>query len=55
MGEKPQIYNEKMMLKVCKELGIEVIEGRGYSMVNGVEIDPNDMNALFDFPIYDLE
>ena len=55
MKDKPQIYNEEKMLELCKEMGIEVVEGRGYSMVNGVEIDPNDIDALFDFPVYDLE
>lgn len=48
------IYDEDLVRKVCSELGIELVEGRGYSMVNGVEIDPNDIDTLFDFPVYDL-
>lgn len=55
MRNKSQIYNEDLVQEVCSNLGIELVEGSGYSMVNGVEIDPNDIDTLFDFPVYDLE
>lgn len=49
------LYDEKTMLELCAELGIEVVEDSGYSTVNGVEIDPNDIETLFDFPVYSME
>lgn len=41
------LYNEKAMLELCAELGIEVVEDSGYSMVKGVEIDINEIETLF--------
>ena len=41
------LYNKKTMLKLCKELGIEIANSSGYSMVKGVEIDINEIETLF--------
>lgn len=41
------LYNEKTMLQLCKELGIEIANSSGYSMVKGVEININEIETVF--------
>lgn len=48
------IYDENIMLELCKELNIEVINENGYSMFNGTEISPNYIDNLFNVDYDDI-
>lgn len=37
------MFDEKLFFEIAKEMGIEVVEGPGLDMVNGVEVDVMDL------------
>jgi len=41
------LFDEKLMLEVCRDLGIEVVESDGYPMLRNVEVTPESISALF--------
>lgn len=41
------LFNEKIMLDLCKELNIKVVESKNYPKLDELELSPNVINSLF--------